>query len=180
MVSGTKNSGVAGSSGLTREGDRLLAFDIRPQRVGFVVLEGATQLVDWGTRWMEPGRFDQFKRRLVRLIDFYTPTTIVIRRRKYLTFRVANAVTHIARRISSEARVRKVTLRSVDTKNVLRFFAQYGCRTKHEIATTLAGWFEELTWKLPPKRKPWQSEHPTSLIFEALAVAITIARTNTR
>jgi hypothetical protein len=52
---------------------------------------------------------------------------------------------------------------------VRRFFDQTGSATKHEIASTLAEWFIELAWKLPAKRKPWQSENYQMVIFDAVA-----------
>jgi hypothetical protein len=33
--------------------------------------------------------------------------------------------------------------------------------------------FPEIGWKLPPKRKPWESEHYSMSIFEALETAVT-------
>ena len=39
----------------------------------------------------------------------------------------------------------------------------------------LAEWFDELSWKLPPKCKPWQSEDHNLTIFDAAATAMTFA-----
>ena len=75
-------------------------------------------------------------------------------------------------KVAAEVRRRSVACHLVTTKEVRRFFRQYGGTTKHEIASILAEWFEGLAWKLPPKRKPWQSEPYNTLIFDAAATAM--------
>jgi hypothetical protein len=44
-------------------------------------------------------------------------------------------------------------------------------RGKYERAVELAARFPEIAWKLPSKRKLWESEHYSVSIFEAPAVA---------
>jgi hypothetical protein len=46
------------------------------------------------------------------------------------------------------------------------------CKTKVELAATLAMIFPELAWRLPPKRKIWQSEHRRQTAFDAIALAV--------
>jgi hypothetical protein len=41
--------------------------------------------------------------------------------------------------------------------------------SKHEIASMLTQMFPELLWKLPPKRRVWESEHPIMTMFDAVA-----------
>jgi hypothetical protein len=43
--------------------------------------------------------------------------------------------------------------------------------TKYERAQKVLQRFPVLTQKLPPKRKPWENEHYSMSIFEALAIA---------
>ena len=43
--------------------------------------------------------------------------------------------------------------------------------TKYERAQKVVQRFPILTQKLPPKRKPWENEHYSMSIFEALAIA---------
>jgi len=42
---------------------------------------------------------------------------------------------------------------------------------KHGRAVALVARFPNIGWKLPAKRKPWDSEHYSMSIFEALAIA---------
>jgi len=45
-------------------------------------------------------------------------------------------------------------------------------RTKYERAQEVARRFPALAHRLPLKRKPWESEHYSVSVFEALAVAV--------
>ena len=63
-------------------------------------------------------------------------------------------------------------VRWIPAKTVRAFFADHGAATKHAVASLLAEWFEELTWQVPAKRKPWQSERYNTLMFDALATGM--------
>jgi hypothetical protein len=47
-----------------------------------------------------------------------------------------------------------------------------GCETRDEIAAVLARLFLDLHWRLPPKRRAWQSEHPRMAMFDAIALGL--------
>jgi len=55
---------------------------------------------------------------------------------------------------------------------VRRFFARYNGTTKHAIASLLAGWYPDLFWKLPRKRRIWQSESYNMAVFDAAATGV--------
>jgi hypothetical protein len=79
----------------------------------------------------------------------------------------------VMRTIRAEPTPRLTEVQMLSTRAVRRFFVEYGCETKHQIASVLAEWFEDLAWKLPPKRRPWEGEHHNSVIFDAVAVGVT-------
>jgi len=56
---------------------------------------------------------------------------------------------------------------------VYRTFAGTGAGTKYGIATALVRAFPELLVRLPPKRKPWQTEDSRMSIFDAVALGLT-------
>jgi hypothetical protein len=147
---------------------RLLALEIRPRKAGFVVLEGAT-LLDWGVTTYGTGT--PAMRRIASLLDLHTPSIIVTRRRPRL--KKGQAVPNIMQSIKREARRRSIHFQSLDAHQVRAFFIQRGRRNKHVVATLLAEWFPELAWKLPPKRKLWQSEPHYATLFDAVAIAVT-------
>ena len=151
---------------------RVLALEIRPRKAGFAVFEGAA-LQDWRVAGYGPA--SPAMRRLGSLIDLHAPSIVVIRRRSFL--RKASAVANIGRNIQQEAARRMIQFRPLDASAVRALFTDRGHRTKHEIASQIADWFPELAWKLPPKRKPWQSEPHNAALFDAVAIAVTFLTT---
>lgn len=64
-------------------------------------------------------------------------------------------------------------LQSMNPQEIKLFFAKHGCTTKYEIASLLGKQFEELSWKVPPKRKPWHCESYRMCMFDAAAAGVT-------
>lgn len=156
-------------------GHRLLALEVRPQRIGFVVLQGASRLLDWGVRAhaKEAGASrSTLRARIAVLLDLYAPAAIVVRRREGRRGRLWRAGAEITARIRAEARRRAIPCQVVPATEVRRFFARHCDATKSATAALLAEWFPDLAWKLPPKRRPWESEHYNTLVFDAAATAV--------
>lgn len=154
---------------------RLLSIEVRPQRFGFVVLDG-TRLLEWGVRGCQPAGESLgivAGKRLDAVIDLYRPALVLIRKRSLkLSPRAQSGSAAITEAIRSRCGHRSTELRWIAAETVRAFFADQGAATKHAVASLLAEWFEELIWKVPPKRKPWQSERYNTLMFDALATAI--------
>jgi hypothetical protein len=151
---------------------RLLALEIRASRLGFAVLEGSTRLLDWGVRSF--GEQNERPRsavsdRIATLLAFHKPAVVVVRARKY------HFATQNKRFLGIVAAIRTETTRSssklfvLTARQVRTHFDSNRQVTKHDIATSLAKQFEELSWKLPGRRKVYQSEAPAMLVFDALA-----------
>jgi hypothetical protein len=145
---------------------RLLALEIRPRKAGFAVLDGST-LLDWGVTTYGPKI--PAMRRITSLLDLHAPSIIVTRRRPRSKYglNVAKIVQSIKRGVQR----RSIRVESLDADRIRAFFKQRGCAGKHKTAALLAEWFPELAWRLPPKRKPWQSEPHNALLFDAAAIA---------
>lgn len=155
--------------------DRLLALDIRPQKFGFAVFEGPRRLLDWGVRSYRGRRAHRraiVKKRIGFLLGLYAPSEAVMRRRKSSSREARKAILSAVQTIRTEAKGRSIILQSLSTREIRRHFAEYGCASKHQIASLLAKWFEELSCKLPPKRRAWQSEAHNMLVFDAGATGI--------
>lgn len=152
---------------------RLLALELRASRLGFVALESATELLDWGVRSSlekeSAAVVSMLVDRVATLLAFYKPDLVVVRIRPYRTAvqkRRFHALVEAVRRAAVRSPAKLYTLTGAQVE---RYFAASGFITKHAIATHLANEFPELTWKLPPKRKPYQNEAPAMLVFDALA-----------
>lgn len=149
----------------------LIALEVRPLQFGFVVIEN-TQLLDWGVCTLTAGALGStVAKRILPLIDQYGPFVIALRRRTdSKAYRPQLGLT--LREVTTHAKARAVRIEWISTVDVRRYFSSLGYRTKHQIAVAVAELFPELIWKLPPKRKPWQHEHPNILIFDAVATGL--------
>lgn len=154
---------------------RLLALEIRASRLGFAVLETPTRLLDWGVRSFgeQSGKLiSAVSDRIVTLLAFHKPSAVVLRIRKYHSAVQNKKFLAIVSAIRTETGRNSVRFRTVSTKQVRDHFASSGHATKHGIATNLARRYEELSWRLPPPRKPYQSEAAAMLVFDALATGV--------
>lgn len=153
----------------------VLALDIRAQKLGFVMFEEQTKLLAFGTQ-----RYGGTRRRLVNaalkrvalLLDLYEPSALVIRKIHVHSPEVSQQLREVTKIVCNEARRRSIRVQIFSADTVKRFFAESGLKTKHEIACTLAEWYKEIAWKLPTKKKAWQSERHNSVIFDAVATGV--------
>jgi hypothetical protein len=151
--------------------ERVLALEVRPKKYGFVVLEGPDVLLDWGIRSyrneqiVRSGRFDS-------LLQSYAPHCVVIRLRRHHSQKAAEAVRNAITEISDDMGRHSIKTRFISWTTIRRIFERRGCKNKHQIHSLLAEWFDEISWKLPARRRPWQSERPNTLLFDALATGV--------
>lgn len=160
----------------------LLALEIRASRLGFAVLEGSARLLDWGVRSF--GEQNQEVRpavsdRIITLLAFHNPWTVVMRAHKYHSAVNNKKFLAITAAIRAETKRNSTKFCVLTTGQVRHHFALRGQVTKHDIATSLANQFEELSWKLPHRRKAFQSEAPAMLVFDALANGIAFVERQT-
>jgi hypothetical protein len=158
-----------------RPAERLLALEVRSRKMGFVVFEGPTRLLDFGIRgFSQPTQrlHEVVAKRIKPLLFRYSPSAIVMRRDNHY------ALQHPARlRIATDA-IRKegnrcgIEFRLLKTKSRNNFFVQVGCDAKHQVAQLIAKQFNELSPMLQPQRRPWHSESYHTVIFDAVATGL--------
>ncbi len=155
--------------------ERLLALEIRSQRIGFVVFEGPTRLLDWGVRsCSHPTRrlHEVVAKRVRSLLFRYRPFAVAMRSDNHYSSQTTARLRISVGAIRREANRCGVKLRLLKTKPREHFFVQLRCGTKHQVAQLMAALFEELSWRVPPKRKPWHSESYHTVIFDAAATGL--------
>ena len=148
---------------------RILGVDLHNLSFGFAVLEDRDTLLDWGVKSFRPGTNSvkiPFPQKVARLLDEVSPKAIVLR--AALGVKLDQNI----RTISSLANARGIRVRMISHEYILQTFPDHR-RNKHEIALSLAVRFPELADALPPKPKPWRTEHYGTSIFEALAAGLT-------
>jgi hypothetical protein len=127
------------------------------------------QLIDWGTRRFcrhGPHR-DQILRDLLCL---FHPSTLVIRRLSARSRRNSPHINEVISKVREEARATNTPIVWVRESDFKQLFEGLGNTTKQQIATSMAGCFPEIEWKLPPPRKPWQTEDWRMVLFDAVAL----------
>lgn len=155
--------------------ERVLALEVRPRKFGFVVFEGPTRLLDWGVKsYQGRGTYRRaiLGKRISFLLKMYAPSVLVVRQGDSSPRKARRAILWAIKTIRAQANSKSNKLHSLNTREIWSFFAAHGCTTKHRIASLLADWFGELSWKLQPARKPWQGETSSTLVFDAAATGV--------
>jgi hypothetical protein len=146
--------------------------------MGFAVFEGL-RLLDWGVctygrRGMN--RRVMVSRKLSPLLDLHAPVLVVLRKKK-VSLVIGKALAPVMQILRKEGVRRSIGLRFLTAEMVERFFVARGCKTKHQVASALAKQYPELAWRLPAKRKPWETEKHNMTIFDAAALGVCFAGT---
>jgi hypothetical protein len=157
---------------------RILAIDPCSQGFGFAIFEEPARLLDWGVKnSARHGKHPRTRRRgsrcaisLVRLLDRYRPSLIVVRDRDDASVRHRRLV----EQLRSLAAERQIELQMVSWDDVRAMFSTCGVKTKEEIATAISTRFPELL-PLPRHRKPWMSEDYRMNIYDAVAIGLVSA-----
>lgn len=111
-------------------------------------------------------------KRLTVLLKSHSPFAIVVKKERWeranSNFHMKSLV-DVVTRVASAHSIPVLLIRDDDVRQT---FHNMGCETREEIAAALARIFPELQWKLPPKRRTWQSEHPRMAVFDAIALGL--------
>jgi hypothetical protein len=145
--------------------ERIVAIDLRLQTLGFVVLEGAERVLDWGVKGLPGGPNTERNRlspKMDELLAAYVPDAIVLRRRI--------GVDAMLSELEATTKARRVILHFLTRRTVKSVFP--GRRNKDQIASAVCDSFPELLPLLPPKRKIWRHEDHRMRIFDAAANGI--------
>jgi hypothetical protein len=139
---------------------------------GYAVLEGPTNLVDWGIRNAPNDNPRALLTKISDLIALYHPDVIIIEDCRHVRSRrrqrVRVAITQVAALATPETKVQLIPAALVQS-----VFGTGRAVTKHQIATLVAQRFPELEYRLPPERKAWMPEDARFAIFDAVAFGLT-------
>jgi hypothetical protein len=149
--------------------ERILAFDVRARRFGFAVFESPDQLLDWGVKSFRHG-VNAVKvpasQKVASLLSEVRPHAVVMEKSP---LHENSWLTGIIVRL---ARKQSIPVRTVSRAAARNLFPTIE-RNKHGISVSLSNRFPELAERVPPKRKPWQSEDYRMSIFDATALGLT-------
>jgi Holliday junction resolvasome RuvABC endonuclease subunit len=150
---------------------RILSIAPSTRGFGYAVLEGKDTLVDWGVKTVQGNKNANSLAKVEELIAYYQPEVLVLEDTE--GSRRSARIKALSRKIIAMASTRKVSVKLFSQEQVRRTFFVDGKGTKHAAADIIAQRFsEELGSRLPPKRKPWMSEHYQMDIFDAVALLL--------
>jgi hypothetical protein len=153
-----------------RASARVIALDIRPQRIGYTVFEGPSRLLDWGVKRIRQKKTD----RIMFLLKTFRPSVLVLRRITRNSRRDLPAVREMIRTVRHQARSLSIPSLFVSMARINRVLGPYVKKpTKQQYAAFIAECFPELAWQLPPRRKAWQREIWNMTLFDSAALGVT-------
>jgi hypothetical protein len=150
---------------------RVLGIDPFSSGVGFAVLEGPNELIDWGTRSTRIANSEKAVLVIEKLIDRYEPDLLAIENWESEGARRRPRIEALLDRIVVDER-KRLPVRLIAPNEIRRVGSVPRSGTKHGRATLLAERFPELAPFLPRPRKIWDSEDSRMSIFDAAAFAI--------
>jgi hypothetical protein len=153
----------------------ILAIDLRHRRLGYAVFRGHRTLVDAGLRvYRAVGDVEaaMANKRLVALLESFSPSAIVIKKERWDRAEISSHIRSLVMVMMDVALAHSLPICLVGDDDVRSTFRNLGCETRDEIASALSRIFPELHLKLPPRRRPWQSEHPRMAMFDAVALGL--------
>lgn len=149
---------------------RYLGVHVRAHGFAFVVTENAA-VHDSGVRLCDHTDFaDCLGKRFSRLLRTFQPDIVVLSQTGSATTRTRRRT--ISSEVTGRSKYHRATTITISTSAVRRYFGKRGARTRFEMAQEVVRVLPELGWKLPSRRKPWQSERYNSAIFDAAAALI--------
>ena len=158
-------------------GIRVVALDPTSHGFGFVVFEGDTKLVDWGHAHIRPCTNAKCLAHVAGLLAHYVPQVIVVEDWESRESRRGKRVRKLLTEIVEFARGSKAEVARFSVKDIQQAFSPDGSPSKYQIAEMIALEFPELSFRLPPPRKIWDSEDERMSIFDAAALALTYFQT---
>jgi Holliday junction resolvasome RuvABC endonuclease subunit len=139
---------------------------------GYAVMSEGNTLVDWGVKAVKTGKKnDRCLWQVAKLIEMYSPADIALENCSKNSRR-SGRIRGLIEEIAGLARENGIRVRSLSRKQVNLKILRNETGTKHEIAANLAGKFQgQLSFRLPQKRRVWESEAYQMDIFAAVALA---------
>lgn len=139
---------------------------------GYAAITKLNGLVDWGVKVVKSGKKNErCVSHVAQLIEMYNPETIGLADCSKNACR-GKRIEALIQEIAALAQENGLTVQYLSQKQVSLKILRNDGGTKHQIATNLASKYsEELSFRLPPRRRVWQSERYQMDIFAAVALA---------
>lgn len=157
---------------------RILSITPGIRGFGYAVIEGQDMLIDWGIKAVTGDKNNECIVKVEEMINFYKPDVLVMEDHEAKESLRSERIRSLSRRILVLAKRNLLPIKVFTHKKVRQIFFEEGLGTKHALAQIIADQFpEELGHRLPHKRRAWESEGYSMVIFEAVALCIVFRKT---
>ncbi|MEM5471923.1 hypothetical protein WNZ14_09330 [Hoeflea sp. AS60] len=137
-----------------------LSIAVGTGKIGYVFMVDG-DLMDWGLSLAAAKSQDKAATKVAEWIKFYMPSVIVTER---LTLHIRKSGQTLRNIEAIEKLVQDSGIHHVDVERV-QFYAN-----KYEEIQALTKRYPQITNWAPRKRRLWESEHPNTVLFEALSL----------
>lgn len=158
------------------EQGRVLGFHPNARGFGWVVFEGPFRPIDWGLVSARKDKNATCLKRLDRLLTRFAPEVLVLEAYDRETTRRARRIARLGVKARKLADGREIETAVYSRAEIREAFAETGARTRREVAEAVARHLEVFRHRLPPVRRPWESEDAREALFAAAAVVLTHQR----
>ena len=117
---------------------RILAIDPSTRGFGYAVLEGPSQLIDWGVKETKNNKNARTLKLIEDLLDRYLPSVVVVEDYTGKGSRRCRRIQGLINDISKLATKRKIKVKRFSKAKVKQAFFESGASNKYEIAVAIA------------------------------------------
>jgi Holliday junction resolvasome RuvABC endonuclease subunit len=142
-----------------RKNTRILGIAPSTKGVGFAVIEGEHDLVDWGVKSVKGDKNARSLEHVILLLQKYRPGVLAMENICSKGTRRSRRIQTLAKAILASAMVEKLEVHVVSRQALNTTFLGDERGTKHEIAEQIAKHFsKELGTQVPKKRRAWENQ----------------------
>jgi Holliday junction resolvasome RuvABC endonuclease subunit len=155
------------------EAGRVLAFHPSARGFGWALIETPFLPIDWGLASARGDKNALCLKRLDQLLRRFKPEVLVLEAYERHLSRRGRRITLLGAAVRALADERGVEVLVYTRAEVREAFAEVKARTREEIAAAVARHLDVFRHRLPPPRRPWESEDARGALFAAAALALT-------
>lgn len=155
---------------LPQEPDLVLALYPSTIGLGFAVFDGPDNPIDWGYCDIRLNHTARTVTKLKALVELYQPQFLVLEDPSDPQSKREKRIKKLILSLTKSALSWDVPVRHYTYEHSVEIF---GRKTKRERVNVICGAHPELESSKPPKRMPWEPEHPQMQVFDAASLALT-------
>jgi hypothetical protein len=151
----------------------VLAIEPSSKGLYFVAFDVDQRLLDWGGREARTNKNRHCRLVARTLAKGFKPKYLVLEDGDAPTSTRRPRIRELLRAMAQDACDDGYRVVRIPRLKVRQRFCVYGISSKDDIASAICEKYPELAPRLPKKRRPWESEHYSLALFEAVALGVT-------